>query len=258
MTLAWNGPETVSGQVVALGIFSTGPTGVSYWVANQAISLTSGQDSVVDLALASPPLTHLTGTVDVPADYTIRYLQIGYRMAASGSFVGVVNQLTSNPSFDYVVPQLAFAGSELCVIAGGSPATIQSVRCGVGATNVALTLQPAPTFSQPAGGVTVSRSAAFSWSAFADGIYDLDLEPSQVSANTPQIHVFSSSTSEKWPDGAPIGVVFANQMNYRCTIGAWGPYATIDDAVGPAGLSIAVGGERRTGVSAPIDVTIGP
>lgn len=71
-------------------------------------------------------------------------------------------------------------------------------------------------------------------------VYGVHLVPTFFTlASSPQIHVYTSEPSTRWPDLHTLGIEFPQltQTVYQVSVGAEGPYATMDDATGIGGLS---------------------
>jgi hypothetical protein len=262
MPLSWSGPGPISGKLIALG--SSGAAadgGPMAWFGSQTLMLANGQSAIVDLGLAPIAERNISGTIEVPAGYSLLQSQVFYRLPIVHSVVGVINQQTSSVAFDYEIPDLqAAAGAQLCVAGVGSPGNLITQRCGVdlGAPGVSVALQAAPSLATPEAGARFTQTSEFSWSAFANGIHLLELQTVDATQAVPNIYVFTADTSSAWPDLNSIGVSFPSGDTYRCTIVGLGPYAVIDDALGPQGIGAPFAAEVRRSFSVTTQVTVGP
>jgi hypothetical protein len=172
--------------------------------------------------------------------------------------------VVQSQTFDDVVADLSDSGAELCVGAAAGPGIVVTDRCGVSFDHpdLTVTLQPPPSFSSvpssatsPSNAVTVTESTPLSWTSFENGLYLLQMKAVPATAATPHIYVFTSETTTSWPDLSAIGVAFPVGASYESTITGLGPYATTDDALGPAGVGAPFPVERRRSSSPTVFMT---
>ncbi len=151
--LAWNGTDSIQGQIFALGLFDRGgDAGDSAWLASQPLdAVTNGQDASVELAFAPSTSDHVTGNIEIPDGSTIGFKQVAYRLPVANGIIALVNEETSGASFDYVVPDLASLGGSLCVTAGSSSPFFLTLKCEVAASagDWVMVLQSPPSLSMP-------------------------------------------------------------------------------------------------------------
>lgn len=100
--------------------------------------------------------------------------------------------------------------------------------------------KPSVWFTAPKSETALSPGAQFTWSAVPQSMYALHLAPKFFQlATSPQIDVYTSEPTARWPDLLSLGVFFPQltQTQYDVSIVAEGPYTSMDDATGPGGLS---------------------
>ena len=83
----------------------------------------------------------------------------------------------------------------------------------------------------------------------------LELEADIPSRATPSIRVLTASANAVWPDLSRIGVPFPQGAGYQCGVTGLGPFATIDDAIGPDGLGAVIRRETRQSDSLTVEAT---
>jgi len=261
MHLSWNGPGCIHGRVFALGSFPQGDGGArSLWTATQELDVATGGSARVNLALGPAQTQRLTGAVQTPVGTSVAFIQVAYRLPAAGGVVALLDEETSASSFDYVVPDLTSLGGAPCVTAGTAWPYLVTMKCGVTAeaSDLVVVVRAPPVLSMPTAGASMTKDGAFSWSPFDGGVHELSLESEYPSRTAPNVDVYTSATSSRWPDLAPIGVAFPASTSYGVTISGLGPYPSIDDAFGGGGLGASLPSEIELSSSPPIQVQTSP
>ena len=257
--LQWAGPDTLTGDLSAFATFAAADGGASSWFVHQALTVGDGQTAVADLVLAQvTQVVHVSGTMQPGSqDYGVSK-EAFYRLPIPNSRIDV--PIAQGATFDDDVPDLGDAGAELCVGAVGTAAAVLTEQCGItpGQTPFALTLQAIPAVSSPADGAMVTKDTPLSWAGVDRGVYLLQFAPLAESAVTPRIDVFTAGTSAIWPDLTVAGVAFPSETNYEWTVGAFGPFASIDDALGPQGIGAPLPTEIRRSYSTIIHLATAP
>src|SRR4029453_11577872 len=79
-----------------------------------------------------------------------------------------------------------------------------------------------------------------------------------VATDRPAVTIYTMDTTASWQGAlAATPVAFPKGCSiYQVTAGGYGPFGSIDDAVGPGGLGASVPAETRWSQSAPITVTV--
>jgi hypothetical protein len=255
--VAWDGPESTSGTLVALRLAfgAGGPSFPGY--ATSLVTLSRGGAVSTDLDLAPPSLTHVAGAVPSQPSVVVGYKQLEYRLAMAGAVIGLPVDESSSSAFDYAAPDLTGAGATLCVRAGSAQQLVSTEVCGIapGATAVSVTLQAAPALVAPAAGATASPTTVFSWTPFDGGVHVLSLVTESPSQATPNLYVYTAAASATWPDLGARGMTFPDAAAYQWAVAGLGPFASIDDALGPEGLGALVPVETRVSQSQPLALT---
>ena len=257
--VSWTGADSIAGQAVTLGSFANADGGApTSWFATQPVTLTKDQTATIDVTLAPVQTSfHIAGTIVAPSGATVVQKQIFYRFPFPGAIVALPAQSATSAPFDDIVPDLTSQGAQLCVGAGANPGSFVTEICGLtaGLSGFTVTLEPPPSLTAPADMTTVSSSTMFTWSTFAGGIHLLVLQPAAASAATPRIDLFTAETSTVWPSLSDMGVAFPGETSYEVSIEGLGPYASMDDAVGPGGIASTFPAELRRSISESIAVT---
>jgi hypothetical protein len=267
MGVLWHGSGSLSGQLVALGMFNAAggrigggamaSGGYSAWFASQPLTLSAGDVATVNVALSPVIQGHISASVHVPVTSVLVEKRVLYRVPIVHALLYLVNDNRSSTPFDYMVADLSALKGGYCVQAATSPQA-DTLRCGLTLGEVAttVTVQVPPSLLNPVDGATVMTDTQFSWTPFDTGVYALDLVSWYPGTAAPSIQVFTADTTAIWPDLSSVGVSLPVGARYRCTIGGRGPYATMDDALGPDGIGAPFAAERRRGSSRSIGVMI--
>jgi hypothetical protein len=134
-------------------------------------------------------------------------------------------------------------------------------RCGGSLTTpVSLYLKAGPKFLAPKRNTPASPGLKFAWSSVAGGIYELELVGAAADRSTPappRIAIYTSATSEQWPDLSALGLSFPTpRARYDATITARGPFATLDEATGPDGLTARARRDAWWGMSQELPIPV--
>jgi hypothetical protein len=260
LILGWDGPTSTTGQLVALRLSYT-TNGVQYaGYAAQPLTLADGVPAMIDLTFSPPTEGRIAGTVQSPAGYPVDYKQAFYRTSIPHGIVDLPTDESTASTFDYPIPELGNLDASLCVAAGSALHVMSTERCGlmIGATDVHLTMQAPPLLSAPKPAAVLESGADFAWGRFENGVHALALTAKQPSKSAPSVDVYTSATSEKWPDLTPAGIAFPKSAAYSISVEGLGPFATIDEACGADGLGAIRPAETRRSASDPIDVSTAP
>ncbi len=237
-----------------------GGSGLGSWFAHRSVTLREGQTATVDLVLAKVPTLHQpAGQVVFESKPFSTSLHEHYRMGKFGwaSWAGG----PYGPGREYEVADLRSFGLTLCVEAFESRGFYtKAMQCGAPVDKpTLLNLRSPPDFSTPARGTPARFGMAFAWSAVPNAAYQLVLSVSHPAAATPVIRIYTTGTTGKWPDLHAMGIAFPTALIvYEATIAAIGPYATMDDLVGPEGRGAILPKERWSATSNPLDVPVIP
>jgi hypothetical protein len=259
MYLDWDGVDSISGQLIALGTFgSVGDAGPDFWVAATPVTVGSGPTAYMNLALGPVLQTgHISGVIDVPPNGQLEADEAFYRLPIVHATIGLGVTQYGTESFDHIVPDLSNMGGQFCVGALAAPGFALTQRCGLtlGQTDVEVAIQLAPSFLSPATWMGITASTPLSWSEYDNGVYLLELESAVPSGTVPSLYVFTSATSQTWPDLSSVGISFPSPASFNITLAGLGPYATIDDALGPDGFGSPFPSELRRSYSPTVYAT---
>jgi hypothetical protein len=263
LTVEWAGAESITGTVAALSMTGSGDQ-LGAIFARKQVTLRAGETAKVDLALAPvalarrPPLALV-----VPKSHPGPRPNVDehYRRVGSG---WVFQGANLSASHAYPVPDLDGYGIHLCTYAhrGDPYLRAKTLQCGVDVRQRTPTvLHAPPAFSAPAWGTPARPGLPFTWSAAANAVYVLRLHRVRAAATArhPSVVIVTAATREAWPDLQSAGVAFPSApVGYAAVIGACGPFASIDDYVGPSGMAHTTPRERWQTDSSDFSVPVLP
>lgn len=231
LPVSWSGPTSTTGSVHALQwtVDASGTvTGYRSHGVKTGVSLTAGNNTVgADLLLTVPLTASLSGTITVPAGYSVidRTLTLTF---ADGAFFPVSGDVVSSPSFSFPVPSGIGASAIVRVTAnnGGAQTTAQLSGLPPGTTGAALTL-PAPALPiAPADQATgVTTSTDFTWTPVTGGVHFLVLSGNP---GDPVFLILSGGSQARIPELSAQGLGLPAGRQYEWGLIALGPYASID------------------------------
>jgi hypothetical protein len=282
VAIRWNGPSSIDGELLVLRRPvdpaakstigqpppSAAPAAPGTWsFARRKVTVASGQARTVNVDLSPVPTFHVALKVIETGGY-IRSWRVYYRPPTANSSLiyvaGAPRRGRRDPlAYDVDVPDLHPTGAVLCASAevhGG----ISTERCGIGPNaTVSLEITPPPAVSAPSDHAVLTPATTFAWGKVERGIYELELEVWKPTPSYPNIRIYTADTSTGWPDLSELGVGFPalkvafpeGNAAYKCTLGALGPYVSIDEALGPDGLGAIAPSERRQSHGNQIELT---
>jgi hypothetical protein len=269
VALYWNRPGPLEGEAVAVAIADRGARAgdpsrsaqrLSAWAGRRPLTVAPSQAPTVDVALAAMPARRVRGDFRVPAGRDVSTLIESYRLPLPGPEIPLRRfDRDGLRGLDDELPDLGAVGASLCVTAlSDGDGTAWATRCGVGADPITLTVEAPPRLTAPAQGAAFERDTTIAWSRFAGGVQVLELLGGDPAADRPDVTIYTMETSVSWQrDLAAAGVAFPKGCSiYQVTAAGHGPFSSIDDAVGPAGLGALVPAEARGSQSPPITVTV--
>jgi len=277
LTLAWIGPESIAGDVVAVRTTRDKPdagapardgTGsVVWWEAHEKVKVVSGEVAMADLAFARLPMGHIAGQIDVAPGLSVTGRSVHYLVLPNAGIPIDGDGAERRPGpFDFPVPDLRHMPGQYCASAYDGARGIHSFtsKCGLafGATDVTLKLRAPPkltTLKERTQQVqTISRDTQFGWTAFEGGIHQLTLHCGGDPEN-PNVFVYTTATRTPWPDLRAVDVAFpkVGQMCHVSVTGL-GPYQGMDEAFSPEGIGSTFPKETYGGRSTEPYVIIAP
>ncbi|HTY60201.1 MAG TPA: carboxypeptidase regulatory-like domain-containing protein, partial [Bacteroidota bacterium] len=207
--------------------------------------------------------TQFTGTITVPASYTLSQKSLNLRLSQFAT-INLLTDGTANAAPSYYTPNIGGATLLFSVTA------IKTVSNGTvyfknglspGATGVAITIPAAPDESLPVDNATgVDTTVTFSWTPMTGAIHLLVFS----SSGNPQYIVLTSGTSATIPNLKALGLGLPSAQTYTWAVYGFGPFTSADDAAGAAGfLSILTNptvltGDAFYGISASRHFTSAP
>jgi hypothetical protein len=259
LELSWDGPAQISGQLFAL----QSPADVSAAkFARLPITLQDGAKLEVDLALTPVPAVHVAGdhfrSTTAPFSPELHY---DYRSANGGSLLHGPGPKPPGLAFD--APDLSAVGAVLCAYSSVNDPYFRTsdMHCPSAVDPVSdLVLHAAPKLTAPAPNTAVAAGLSFSWSGVPGAVYVLELRPEHdASAKGPLVRVYTSALSASWPDLSALGIALPQQLNtYEAVVSARGPFATLDDALGPNGLTLLTPKDSWSAQSLEIGLPVRP
>jgi hypothetical protein len=224
-----------------------------------SFEVASKEDVVGPVSADLVPFLTVTGAVAVPAGYMLDRVDVTYRWPIVHAFVSVLSDSYPSPTLAYSLPDLTSA-ADLCIEASALPGTISSRVCGgsIAGSSASIQLQPEPTFVGAVDGTSLSGTTTWDWTPFDNGVYVVDLTSDTPSATTPDLHIVTGTRSLHWADLVALGAPFTRGASYAVTLSGAGPFASLDDACGPAGMGASFPSEQRWSYAPPVSVTVAP
>jgi hypothetical protein len=238
--LSWTGATTITATLYALQWdrdASNLPVSYVRYGAHPGIAITNGGTftTVNDTMSTSPGTLTFSGSVTVPAGYTLANKLVILQMSGKTLFPLVMDNTTAT-SFSYKTPDVT--GASVGLIATASMAASQSVAYTSGiasnSTSASLTLPTAPALSLPVDGAPgVKAGTQFSWNLFTGGVQVLYFNGP---TNQPDFYIMTMAASDSLPDLATAGLPLPGSATYTWLVGGFGPFSSIDAAAGPSGF----------------------
>jgi hypothetical protein len=246
MSVTWYGPTVTTGNLYALQIQNDANPpnfpltykgyGVRSGIAvNDGSSLTNQFDTLQAVGTGQ-----FTATVSLPAGYAFTQKTLFLRLSPY-ALLPLVAEITAPTSLTYNTPTVAGASLLLGIRAQNGAAISYAYKVGLstGATGVAVSVPAAPGLSLPINGATaVDTTFTFSWTAFSGGIHVFYMR----SPGNPTYYVLTAGTSTKIPNLKSIGLPLPVSALYNWQVVGFAPFASADEAAGPAGFYAAGSG----------------
>lgn len=260
--------------LLALGTFGkkddADPEAPAYaaFVAERTYTLSDGDELGEDLELEPATLASVSGAVTLPDGRALTGMRERYRFPFPEALVDFPaadyvrkNPLTNDGAFEFELPEITAPGASLCLGAlSEEDGDLITERCGIelGRTAVALELVAPPVLSAPAASSVVDANTVFSWSPGVDAVVDLELWPETPSVITPAISVFTTGAQAKLPDLEALMIFAPDAASYSARVTSFGPYGSIDAALGENGIGALVPAEARRSSSPAVALTLDP
>lgn len=244
LNIDWDGPATLDGELFSARRSRELNQG---YCARTPVRLTDGGHQRVTHEFKQVPLLERAAIrLSSPVGELLQPTLIDeYHVPGSGR---VLHGNEVSDVHPYAVADLRACGLTLCTLGWMMNPYLRAsaITCGpASAEPASMTLREPPKLSNPAPKSRAEVGATFTWSSLPDAVYSLSLEvysmarPRQAPASTtPTIVVFSSKPTATWPDLTAMGPTFPESFAvYMASVTAHGPYADLDRALGPEGLS---------------------
>jgi len=247
--LQWNGPTSTAGRFVVIGTTLEPRDGgggrLVFWSGDhRPVSLKEGEKLAIDVPVARISTVRIAAEVTVPDGYSLRELTHVFRFAGLHGEVRTVtadqkeSRQGATTKLELEVPESKEGDAIRCLQASAGDHATWAEECGVAPGAPALlTLQTPPSLESPSEVDLANPSTKLSWTRFDQGVHELQLFDEQDD-RIPMLRIFTSATTLAWPDLRWVGVALPERrIRYSCWLSAEGPFASIDEAVGPQGLA---------------------
>jgi hypothetical protein len=258
----WDGPDTVSGVVIALATREEKRSMLALF-AQQQVTLRAGQAASVELRPAKAPVARRPSPiVEVPKEdpgFDPNYFE-SYRLRGAG-FALHGFWAAQEP---YDIPDLTGYGLQLCADGFQRNAFLNSGRVQCGAPpgeQTTLVVQSPPVFTSPAWETHATPGMSFAWTPVAGAVYRLSLASGEeISiAGRPRVEIVTARLTAPWPDLSAVGVGFPKApAAYVAEVWALGPFASMDNLVSRQGLGDSTPRDRWLAASLPLSIPVGP
>lgn len=243
MSISWPGPATTTGTIYALQFQAASglPVAAGYkgYGVKSGVVLTDGNPLINQFdTLQTVATAQMTGTVTLPAGYTIYVKQMHLRLSSFSS-LQIFNDATPTGTLSYYTPNIPGTSLVLAVGAqagggGSSQSVMLRPNIAPGASGVAITLPVSPEHSLPISGATgVDTTVTFSWTAYSGGVH---LVVFAGGGGDPTYYIFSAGTSTSIPNLQPFGLGLPLNRPYNWQIYGFAPFSNVDGAAGPTGF----------------------
>jgi hypothetical protein len=238
LSVGWyTGATSISGTLSCLVYKGNAlsPTGYDSF-GSLPVTLTDGTPASATLPLA--PVTTGTVMVGLTLGNSGNAEVFGDLVIPGGGLhpIGVVNQITSNPT-SVLIPQVAASTFLLNGFAATTTGHVITVRSGFALSTPSLTLTlPAPvSLTSPADGATmVDTATPLTWSAPAGAAVNINISPTDV--KNAEFNIYTAQGSTTIPDLTAQGVPLPSGAGYSWDLTSFGASVTVDDIASPAGF----------------------
>ena len=263
----WYGPTTVTGSLHALQYDYNTTTNlpttyVGYGVRSGVSLLDATTNPNGNDTMSVVSSTTMSGTVTVPAGYTVSYKSVTLVLGAT---TGLSLLTDSNPaaSFTYATPSISgatFRVSVAAVKAASAQVVTSKGNVAANATGVAITAPTGPELSLPINAATgITTGTLFSWTPFTAGVHLLLF---LGGGGKPSYYVMTASASDSIPSLGSAGLGLPVASPYNWAVYGFAPFADVDAAAGPDGflgvLNGVGGGDASFATSAARSFTTAP
>lgn len=258
----WNGPAATTGSAHALQWQFDPLSGlpVEYTAYGRTeVTLTDGMDEREgpDLHMEEPVHSGLiSGSVNLPPGHDIQWkkMLVGFGSGRGGEWE-ILTDTASSTDFDYLTPDVPDVGVSLWVRAraGGGYREIVETDVGTNASDLTLSITPAPVLLSPADGYAgVDDATHFSWTGTSDAVYLFGITYIGSGLYIPppsSLYVLTTETSFTIPRLGQPGLRFYAGSPYVWQVFDYTPFGSVDEIAAPSWFLSP--GDRSMGGSAP-------
>jgi hypothetical protein len=235
LQLGWTGPASTTGSVHVLQVSADQlglPTGFPGYGVRSGVTVDDATTtSAIDVTLAPPTSSVVTGAYQLPQDYVIDVKNVAVEFA-DGAFFPLGFDDSSGAEFTYVVPGDIGATVDVLAEISGPGAFVIGRKTGIppGATDVTFPLpKGAPSLAPADGATDVDTQTDFSWESFPGGVYVVTLATPPPG---PTYFVVTRDTHASIPQLAALPV--PGDTHYDWDVKALAPFESVDGAAGPS------------------------
>jgi len=236
MTVSWQGSATTqSGQLYLLRIGGPSPWNYDGFVS-KALTINGGGDfpgkDFAETELADPPEHTISGTVAVPAGYTLNEQHVILTFGGPTLTIVAAQGLLSS-DFTQMVPDIGGLASGVAFLAS-DPASRLSYffkrEVSGNPLNITVPLEPAGRLAVPVDGATaVDVASPFSWTqGGGTGVNVVEVFPDN--STNPTFFVFTTRADATIPDLSSVGMGLPGNAGYHWHVVRFIPIASVDEA----------------------------
>jgi hypothetical protein len=257
MRIAWNGPASVTGTLLAMGVhFESGPILKEVFAAESPLKITDGEESSKELKFERLAVGRVAGEIKTGFHSTNGH--VAFHLSGNRGTVDLECKLKPGP-YSCDVPDLGRLGGEYCMsLIDGEPSGGRIQHCGgrIGMEDFSLELKPPPQLRPLERPGIVWRNTVLSWSGEEQAVYSVRIEPDAMERGKWfQLEIFFVGPRLTWPDLAAYGIEARNGCRYQVQIARHHPYRSMDEFTGTHGpLSLLA--SYQEAVSRPFALTL--
>ena len=244
MTAGWGGPTTNPMRLHALQFAADPNTNLPtsfHSYGDLLWEIVDGSNVVAPIGLQPVSTGAISGTVSLSGGFNLAEARL-YVRGASRRYIAT----DSNPStsFSYVTPVAQGLTVDLEITAHNVARSV-TFRLRHQPPNTAGLSLAIPQMGQlqspPDATPGVDHGTVFAVSPSPSSVYEFSFERSGNSAMAPKYTIYSATPLVTIPDLSPFGPALPSNENYVWFVSALGPFDTVDELMGPGGVSNVAG-----------------
>jgi hypothetical protein len=236
MRVAWNGPASVEGTLLAMGVhFESGPILKEVFAAESPLKITDGEESSKELKFEPLPVGRIAGEIKTRLHATNGH--VAFHLSGNRGTVDLECKLGPGP-YSCDVPDLSKLGGEYCMSLIDGEAAGRTQHCGgrIGMEDFSFSLEPPPQLRALERPGIVWRSTVLSWSGEEQAVYSVKIAPHYMEhGKWFELEIFFVGPRLMWPDLAAYGIEARNGCRYKVKIVRHHPYRSMDELTGAHG-----------------------